>query len=207
MDAVDYILESYEEDDGCCKRCCTMCCGGCCCPEQKAALKKKYFFKKWPEVQRADDPDNIKWENLGVSSFSRRIRVCITWLIALCLILGTLLGIIFMKDWASELKENYSSNTVICPEGVDELRLKQLAWNDQHNPPDQRTGIMHCYCSTLKKSEIAKESTKPVWADVGGELKMIGNYPPVKPPKEWKSDTLFKADYADKDHEECISIA
>jgi hypothetical protein len=38
MDAVDLILDKYEEHEGSCKRCCTMLCGGCCCAEDKAKL-------------------------------------------------------------------------------------------------------------------------------------------------------------------------
>jgi len=168
MDTVDLILDSYD-DDGCCNRCCVMSFGSCFCENEKAALSKKHFFKTWPEVIRADEPDNIKWENLGVTKFSRRIRVCFTWLVAAGLILLSLIAILIMKDWASNLKENYSTNTVICPDKMEPERLKKLAWNDQQNLPEERSGLMHCYCSSISSTIIATESTTKYWADVGGE--------------------------------------
>jgi len=109
-------------------------------------LKKKCIFKEWPEVEVADEPDNIKWENLGVSSISRRIRVCITWIIALILVLASLLLIMYIKDWAVELKAKSNSETVICPEKMSPERLQQLAWNDLQNDIEDRAGLLHCYC-------------------------------------------------------------
>ena len=179
MDAMYYVLESYEKHDGCCKRNCIMyCCGCLCCPKDKEELKKKHLFKQWPAVEVADEPDNIKWENLGISAKSRRIRVCITGIIAIVLVLASLLLILYIKNWAAELKGATNSETVICPEKMKPKRLQQLAWNDLQNKEEDRAGLLHCYCSSLKATEIvASESKGDFWADAGGEWKQVRNIP------------------------------
>ena len=59
MDGLDMVMKAYEV--GACKRKCTMCCCRCCCPKYRESLEKKHFFKKWPQLNKACEPDNIKW--------------------------------------------------------------------------------------------------------------------------------------------------
>ena len=42
--------------------------------EQKEELYKLYFFMKWPTVQVASEPDNIKWANLRYPLRQRCLR-------------------------------------------------------------------------------------------------------------------------------------
>jgi hypothetical protein len=65
MDALDMVLRAY--DVGACKRRCVMCCCRGCCPSYNESLEKKHFFKKWPNISKACEPDNIKWQNLGAT--------------------------------------------------------------------------------------------------------------------------------------------
>ena len=101
MDAMDHVFNAYKV--GRCKRCCIMRCG-CCCKEKQAELKKKHFFKRWPNIEVACEPDNIKWFNLGTNARSRRARAALIWFIAILLIIASLIGIVFMKEKTDELK-------------------------------------------------------------------------------------------------------
>ena len=97
MDAVGLVNRAYNV--GKCKRRCAMSCfGSACCKDEQSRLKKLHIFKKWPKISEPDEPDNIKWENLGVKKAERRIRVCISWLIALALIIIALGCIVEAKD-------------------------------------------------------------------------------------------------------------
>jgi hypothetical protein len=104
MDAQQKVLDAYNINS--CSRRCTMCCG-CCCKEKYSALAKKHIFKKWPNIQVACEPDNIRWENLGYSARTRRCRMGFVWLIAFALVFASLLGIVIMKDYTAELKEEF----------------------------------------------------------------------------------------------------
>ena len=78
---------------------------GCICPEKRDAMRKKHFFKKWPQLNIACDPDNIKWFNLGTTANERRLRAAVVWAVAFLLIIVSLVGIIIMKNKTIELKE------------------------------------------------------------------------------------------------------
>ena len=99
-----------------------------CCFDKKVvqSLKAKHFFGAWPEISVAEDPDNIKWTNLGYTKNQRAIRVCILWLLALILIILSLTGIVIMKDYTTELKKKFNTE-VVCPKELE----KSLAWEDQ----------------------------------------------------------------------------
>jgi hypothetical protein len=70
---------------------------GCCIPLENKRMRKKHFFMKWPKVEDACEPDNIKWQNLGFSARYRRSMSVIVWLIAIFLIICSLIGIIIFK--------------------------------------------------------------------------------------------------------------
>lgn len=114
MDAMDHVFRAYKI--GACKRCCIMKCG-CCCKQKQAELKKLHFFKRWPNIEVACEPDNIKWFNLGTNAAERRIRAGIIWLIAILLICASLIGIVIMKEKTDELKKKFNTDFV-CPENV-----------------------------------------------------------------------------------------
>jgi len=121
MDAMNLVLDSYNEV-GYCKRICTMSCfGGYCCKEEQAKLKKKHFFKNWLRVEEACLPDNIRWENLGTSASERRARSCVNWTIAFILIILSLIGIVIMKNKSVELKREYNTD-IQCPKNANELK-------------------------------------------------------------------------------------
>jgi len=37
------------------------CFGSICCKAEHKRMRAKHFFKKWPKVEVACEPDNIKW--------------------------------------------------------------------------------------------------------------------------------------------------
>ena len=127
-------------------------------------MKKKHFFKRWPTIEVACEPDNIKWFNLGTNARSRRMRACLIWFIAILLICASLIGIVFMKEKTDELKKKFNTDFV-CPDGV----TKEVAWEDQIKPEDKRIGLMHCYCI-----EQAKVNTKG-FLDISFDTKEFNN--------------------------------
>lgn len=73
------------------------CFGGLCCKAEQTRMRRKHFFKKWPKVDEACEPDNIKWQNLGYSAKYRRSMAILVWLIAIFLIVCSLIGIVIFK--------------------------------------------------------------------------------------------------------------
>jgi hypothetical protein len=147
MDAVELVQNAYDVD--CCKRRCTICCGPYCCKDKYEAMAKKHIFKKWPDIQVACAPDNIKWENLGYSARSRRCRMAFVWLIAFALVFGSLIGIVIMKDKTTELKEEFNLD-MPCEQGLDASQTKLAAWEDmQISDKKKRGGQITCYCKPL----------------------------------------------------------
>ena len=67
-----------------------------------------------PLINEVDTPANILWENLGVSGKSRRIRMCISWTVAIILLLAALIGTIIIMNRGKELLKEYNTN-VTCP--------------------------------------------------------------------------------------------
>lgn len=100
MDDVDAIIKAY--DQGACKRCCIRTCGS---KEQKDLLNSKYIFKKWPVLDRAPLPEDIKWENLGYSSNNRRIRRCGVNFVAFILLLIALVVLAGVEVETDKMKE------------------------------------------------------------------------------------------------------
>lgn len=103
----------------------------------------------------ACQPDNIKWENLGVSGFQRSIRSWMISLAALIILVIAMYGIITFKQKTAELKERYDTDFV-CPDmSID---FKQIAYNDYQSG---QTGMMHCYCFDV----MLKNYTKVIKVD------------------------------------------
>lgn len=103
------------------------CFADCCCSSEKQRIKKLHFFKKWPRIEEAMEPDNIKWDNLGATAKYRRAMACMVWLIAIFLILCSLIGIVIFKVKTDELEKEFASD-VICP--VESLEMKYEAFVD-----------------------------------------------------------------------------
>jgi hypothetical protein len=142
MDAMEIVKRAYEV--GTFEKWVKMgCLGSCCCSSEHRRLKKLHFFKKWPKIEDACEPDNIKWMNLGASAKYRRSLSCIVWCIAIFLIACSLIGIVIFKNKTDELEKEFTSN-VICP--VDSIDMKIEAYNDFILPIDERIGLMGCYC-------------------------------------------------------------
>ena len=100
MDALNLAIGAYNLGScGSCKKCCILSCfGDCCCSQAKKRLRKKHIFGKWPGINVAGLPDNIKWENLGYTAKERRVRAAFSWLIALILIAISIVGIVVFKE-------------------------------------------------------------------------------------------------------------
>lgn len=67
----------------------------------------------------------------------------IVWLIAICLIVCSLIGIVIFKVQTDRLEKEFTSN-VVCP--VNSLDIKKEAYLDYHLEKDLRIGLMGCYC-------------------------------------------------------------
>ena len=66
------------------------------------------------------------------------------WIVAITLIMISMIGMILFKAKSDELQREYSVN-LICPQDI--LNMKKNAYDDQVlENPDERIGLMHCYC-------------------------------------------------------------
>lgn len=90
------------------------CFGSICCKEDQKRMRRLHFFKKWPKIEEACEPDNIKWTNLGYSAKYRRSMSCFVWFVAIFLIICSLIGIVIFKVQTTKLEEEFKSD-VICP--------------------------------------------------------------------------------------------
>jgi len=95
MEAVRLVKEAYQI--GFWNRKCTLCFGSCCCSKKYKAMRKKHFFNKLPNIEDACQPDNINWDNLGFTAFRRNICTGFNWLVAVILIIGSILGMVYFK--------------------------------------------------------------------------------------------------------------
>ena len=96
MEGTEAVINSYNVSW--LERTCILKCFSRCYPNRAKELRKQHFFKKWLQVHEACDPENIQWKNLGTRARERRCRVGFIWIVAICLILLSLLGIVYMKD-------------------------------------------------------------------------------------------------------------
>ena len=69
-------------------------CPVCCCKRRQQELKDLQFMKRNIVVSRADEPDEIKWENNGYSGTSRTCRRIIVFIIAMVLILAGVIALV-----------------------------------------------------------------------------------------------------------------
>lgn len=111
---------------------------------------------------RADLPDYISWQNLGVTAKSRRVRSCINWSIAFVLVLCSMIGIVIMKNKTTELKNKYNTD-IQCPD--DSWKLKNQAFLDMQKDISDRAGIMHCFCMESIKHNLKEKKTEAKMSD------------------------------------------
>lgn len=90
---------------------------GCCCSKRMEKYLKRYFEGEWLEVSAAGLPDQILWQNIGVSSFSRRIRKVVNWLVAIALIIIGIFGVVYFKYKSDVLKEEFQTE-ISCPDSI-----------------------------------------------------------------------------------------
>lgn len=62
------------------------------------SVGRKYIFRRWPKVDQACEPDNIKWGNQNISEFSIGVRSILMKLISFALIIGALIAIVALKN-------------------------------------------------------------------------------------------------------------
>jgi hypothetical protein len=61
-------------------------------------IKERYLLGQWLKVEKAHEPSLILWENLGFSRKNRCIRQMMTSGIAFCMIIFTLIFIVYAKN-------------------------------------------------------------------------------------------------------------
>lgn len=67
-----------------------------CCTDKKG-YKSKLFKGRFLNVEQAVEPSLILWENLGITSFKRCLRISISTLVAIVLLIITTLLILYVK--------------------------------------------------------------------------------------------------------------
>lgn len=71
----------------------------CLCPKARKSLRDKMFFNRWLDCNPACEPDEVIWENLGVSDAIKPLRFCIIYLIFVILLIASLLGLLKTSAW------------------------------------------------------------------------------------------------------------
>jgi hypothetical protein len=97
--------------------------------DETKAIKLREFNGVWPVIKTPELPENIQWENMGVSKLERRVRKVIVLLIALVIILSAFGGILYMKGLAEQTKFKINNN---CPDNVP----MNVAFEDQIQQKD-----------------------------------------------------------------------
>ena len=62
-----------------------------------------------------------------------------------------ILGVIIMKVKSDDMKEEFKTQ-IACPEDQStSFADKEAAYHDYAKAPEQRLGLMHCYCYAVYK--------------------------------------------------------
>ena len=94
-----------------------LCC--CCMREQQEMLRQRMFYDRWIKVKKASEPDEIQWENLGVSKLSRCCRRTCVWIFAVIIILVAIVGMVQFKVNSDDAVKNGYNTQYDCPQEVD----------------------------------------------------------------------------------------
>lgn len=93
LEHAEYVMRALNMKRGY-RFCVTNCFSECCCPKAVGRLKDRLFYDQWLECDGATEPDQIIWENLGVSDATKPLRRCCIYLVFLILLIGSLLGLL-----------------------------------------------------------------------------------------------------------------
>lgn len=70
-----------------------------CFEKRHAQIKARAFLGKWPKIKQAVElPENIHWENMGISSVNRSFRRVLVWVVALFISGLAFLAIMYLKS-------------------------------------------------------------------------------------------------------------
>lgn len=114
-----------------------ICC--CFCRKEQEKLEKRFFYNRWLDVIPACDPDEILWENQGVSKLNECCRLMCVSVIVILITIACIIGLVqFKVQSENKIVEGYNTS-YNCPKVVE----KTLAFEAFHR---HNTGLMHCYC-------------------------------------------------------------
>lgn len=97
MKDADAILQAYNVNPGY-RFMILHLCPACCCRRRYKELSELKFKGRWLDVVRADEPDEIKWENNGYSGKNRTCRRIIIWITAIVIILLGVTAMIYITQ-------------------------------------------------------------------------------------------------------------
>jgi len=115
-------------------------CFGCISQSWRAKL----FRGRWLKVDRPVEPELLIWENFGVTTGSRFMRI-VSYLI---FIIVVLVGCLFMVSWLN-MKSNEVAEkipNVLCPESVDPYAAN-LDYTEGTETNEKEK--FHCFCKNL----------------------------------------------------------
>lgn len=104
--------------------------------------EEKKFFSEFMVVHVARPPGSIQWMNVDYSLCNRMTRTILIWILAVIIIVGGFILMIYFKDWNDSLRTTASLDTK-CPAKLPDIHL---VYDDFVKAPKQRQGFMHCFC-------------------------------------------------------------
>lgn len=108
------------------------------------------FMNRWLDVSRADEPDEIKWENNGYSQKNRVFRRFLIWIIAIALIFIGATAMVYISETTKSLQEEYGTDEPCDIEITksNEAELALEAYID-FTEKNKEQGLMRCFCEYL----------------------------------------------------------
>lgn len=104
------------------------------------------FYNQWIKVKKASEPDEIKWENLGISKLSRCLRRTCVWIFAILILIVAIIGMVQFKVHSDEAVVNGIDTKYECPQEV----TKEVAYQAYTK---SSTGLIHCFCMSQATSD------------------------------------------------------
>lgn len=107
-------------------------------------MKRREIYGEWPNPKFVPNlPDNIEWQNMGISAQGRFFRVFLSTILALVVIIGALLALVSINS----NKESYyeGRNKLVTSFDCPAVLTKKLAYED-YLRDEESEGIMHCLC-------------------------------------------------------------
>jgi hypothetical protein len=97
------------------------------------------------DCEIASEPDQIIWENLGVSDFSKPFRFCGIYTVFLVLLIASLLGLLQINALKEDIANDPAEFNIYYT--CDETTEKDYAYLEYLETPSNN-GPMSCYCYT-----------------------------------------------------------